>query len=286
MLEKVDRILVAAHDAQDVAQRWCDLVDAVIDRREDVPALGSRRTVLRLGDSELEVHQPVAEGAVAEHLAGGSGPLAIGLAARETGPVLEHLSRLGIEGAPLGRDQHYYAAAALGIPGLRVVLSALEERPRVGLLETLYEGTHLTPDAAAATAAIARVFNLDASQFVPIESATYGYQGTLTLFDASALHRIETIDPYDRSKTMGRYFDRFGPSLYMCYAEASDLTPIRERLKALAPRDWTGSDDDPNGLFIHPRATGSTMMGVSRSTWAWSWSGYPDRIVPASQAPG
>ena len=65
-------------------------------------------------------------------------------------------------------------------------------------------------------------------------------------------------------------------------AQQRENRPMRgERLKALAPHDWTGSDDDPNGLFIHPNATGSTLLGVSRTSWAWSWSGYPDRILPA-----
>ncbi|MEZ5557205.1 MAG: hypothetical protein R3E86_01470 [Pseudomonadales bacterium] len=281
MLDRVDRILVAVRDAESVARRWCDLVDAVIDRRVQVPALGSRKIVLRLGDAELETHEPTGEGAVASHLQQAAGPLAAGLATADLPGLLERLRALGMEGVELGEGRWYFNDAALGIAGLRVVLSALEPHGRVGLLGSLYECTHLTADAPASAAAIARLFGLDASRFVPIRSEQYGYDGALTLFDGNRLHRIESIDPFDRSKTMGRYFDRFGPSLYMCYAEAPDLAPIRERLKALAPHDWTGSDGDPNGLFIHPNATGSTMMGVSRTSFAWSWSGYPERVVPA-----
>jgi hypothetical protein len=281
MLDRVDRVLVAARDAEHVAGRWCELVDAVVARRADVPALGSRKVVVQLGDAELEVHEPVAAGPIADHLTTGAGPFAAGLAARDLPALLEHLRGLGIEGVPLGEDRWYLDGEHLGIAGLRVVLSPLEPLPTVGLLGSLYECTHLTPDAGVSTAAIARVFGLDAAQFVPIRSEQYGYEGTLTLFDGARLHRIETICPFDRSKTMGRYFDRFGPSLYMCYAEAPDIAPIRERLERLAPGDWTGSRDNPDGLFIHPRATGSTMMGVSRTTHAWSWSGHPERIVPA-----
>ncbi len=50
----------------------------------------------------------------------------------------------------------------------------------------------------------------------------------------------------------------------MCYGETDRLPELRERLKQLAPRDWTGSDADPNGLFVHPRALGGVMLGVSR----------------------
>ena len=135
--------------------------------------------------------------------------------------------------------------------------------------------------SAGAAAEFARLFALDKQNFVPIRSENFGYDGTLTLFDSNALHRIETINPFERTKTMGRYFERFGPTLYMCYAETDRLPELRERLKALAPRDWTGSDADPNGLFVHPRALGGVMLGVSRESYAWTWSGRPDRVIPA-----
>ncbi|MCZ6617819.1 MAG: hypothetical protein O7E57_06770, partial [Gammaproteobacteria bacterium] len=171
-----------------------------------------------------------------------------------------------------------------GIPGLNVVVSVHEQRARIGLLRNLYEATHLTNDANQSAADIARVFALDRDAFVPIDSDTYGYEGFLTLFDASELPRIESIHPYDASKTMGRYREKFGPSMYMCYGETDDLPALRERLKTLAPHDWTGSDDNPDGLFINPRALGGTMVGVSRTTYAWTWSGYPERVVPVIES--
>jgi len=280
MLDRVDRILVAAADAEAVAARWCELVDAVVDRRGDEPLLGSRKVVVRMGDAEMEIQQPLEPGPMSEHMRNSAGPFAVGLASADLPGLLTHLADQGITTAPLSEGRHYCSTQALGIPGLRVVVSAVESHKSIGLLKNLYECTHLTADADESTAAIARVFGLDAQQFIAIRSDTYGYEGSLTLFDSQRLHRIETIDPFDRSKTMGRYFDRFGPSLYMCYAEADDIRPIRDRLQALAPGHWTGSTEDDNGMFIHPQATGSTMLGISRTTWAWSWSGYPDRIRP------
>ena len=150
----------------------------------------------------------------------------------------------------------------------------------MGLLSNLYEATHLTNDANQSTRDIARVFALDAEAFVAIDSDTYGYEGSLTLFNPSALHRIESIHPYDVSKTMGRYCEKFGPSMYMCYGETDDLPALREQLKTVAPDNWTGSDDNNDGLFINPRALGGVMVGVSRTTYDWTWSGYPDRVIP------
>jgi hypothetical protein len=278
MLDRVDRILVAVHDAQTVASKWCDLVDAVIDRRVMAPALGSHAIVLRVGDAELEIHEPTGTGPIADHLANGAGPFAAGLASRQLPELIEHLASQAIQPVPLEEGRLFCDATALGIPGLRIVLSDVEQHAPVGLLQNLYECTHLTGDATVSTASVAQVLGLDPDEFVKIASDTYGYEGSLTLFDSKRLHRIETIHPYDHNKTMGRYFQRFGPTLYMCYAEAADLAPIRERMKALAPTAWTGSDDNPDGMFIHPRATGSTMLGISRATFAWSWSGYPQRI--------
>jgi hypothetical protein len=148
------------------------------------------------------------------------------------------------------------------------------------LLRHLYEATHLTDDAPRTCSELARIFGLDASSFVPIRSENFGYDGTLTLFDASQLDRVETIHPYDETKTMGRFFQRSGPSMYMCYAETDDLPGLRDRVTALAPGDWTGSTEDNDGLFIHPKALGGVMLGISRTTHAWTWSGYPERRVP------
>ena len=91
-----------------------------------------------------------------------------------------------------------------------------------------------------------------------------------------------TITPFDTTKTMGRFFTRRGPSLYMCFAEADDLPALRARLRDHAPADWTGPPDGPlDTLFIHPKALGGVMMGVSRTTFGWTWSGRPERVVAA-----
>ena len=68
----------------------------------------------------------------------------------------------------------------------------------------------------------------------------------------------------------------------MCFAEAPDLAVIRTRLEEHAPGDWTGSTHAtvPDTLFIHPRALAGLMMGVSRTTVGWTWSGHPERVQP------
>jgi hypothetical protein len=279
MLTRIDRVLLTAHDAAAVASRWVQLLDAQQLREETVPTLVARRIVLGVGDAEVEVLQPTGEGPVARHLASGGGPFAAGVATRNIHRMRRRFAEAGIVPTQFGQ-QFLVDGGRLGVPGLSVVVSPHVERPRYGLLSNLYEVTHLTGNPNAAAAALARMFGLKPRNFVPIHSAAYGYDGVLTLFDPDALHRIETINPFDRTKTMGRYFDRFGPKLYMCYGETDRLAELRERVKQHAANDWTGSDTDPNGLFVHPRALGGVMLGVSRETHAWTWSGRPDRVKP------
>jgi len=281
MLTRIDRVQITAADAITLADRFVRLLDAEIAHADDVPALRARRTVLRLGDGEVEILEPTGPGQVADHLESGrGGPFAVGFATPSIHRLRRQLAERGIVPTNVGHERHFIDAGRLGIPGLNVVISPDEERPRVGLFTRFYEATHLTDNARASATRLAQTFALDAREFVPIESTQYGYRGFLTLFRGTELDRVETINPYDAAKTMGRFFGRFGPSLYMCYAETDRLSDLRARLKSLAPKDWTGSDNNDDGLFIHPKALGGLMVGVSRTTYAWTWSGHPERVRP------
>src|SRR5205823_12797865 len=103
------------------------------------------------------------------------------------------------------------------------VVSAEEDLPAVGALDFLYEVTNLVNDAGAAAAQYADAFGLHPSAFVPIDSGHYGYGGSLTLFNPDRLHRFEVITPEDDTKTMGRFFNKTGESLYMCFADSGEL---------------------------------------------------------------
>ena len=144
----------------------------------------------------------------------------------------------------------------------------------------------LTSDSASAVQQTAAAFGLEPAHFVPIASPEYGYTGTLTLFHPDRLDRLEIVTPNDPAKTMGRFFAKRGPSLYMCFAEAADLAVIRSALLEHAPNDWTGphGPEAPDSLFIHPRALGGMMLGISRTSFAWTWSGHPERVVAGPRA--
>ncbi len=284
MLTRVDRIQVTSTDRRKTAEHWRRLLDAELVRDDVLKGLGARRSVLRAGTSEVEILDADGPGPVAEHVSElGGGLFAVGFAASDLDAVRGRLDDQGIERETEG-GQLFIDGNQLGIAGLRVVLSQHREREPAGLLRHLYEATHLTPDFAGAAADLASRFALDASHFVPIGSEQYGYTGSLTLFDPERLDRVETVTTTTHEKTMGRFFQRRGPCLYMAYAESDHVGAIRERLLAQAPDGWTGDREAqaPDGLFIHPKALGGMLLGVSRTTFAWTWSGSPDRVQKSS----
>jgi hypothetical protein len=285
MLTRVDRIQVVVADRVSAAAGYRRLLGAVSAREDRIAGLGARRTVLQLGSSEVELLEPDGAGTVADFLARTKGGLfAAGFAAPDVAQVRAHLTTHGIDAAEES-GQLFLSPEALGLPGLRAVISAAIDRPAVGGLRHLYEATLLVDDCATVVARVATVFGLDAAHFVPIRSAEYGYNGTLTLFHPQRLDRMEIITPDQPDKTMGRLFAKRGACWYMCFVEADDLIPIRARLLEHAPTQWTGPRDTPtvDSLFIHPPVLGGVMIGVSRTTVAWMWSGHTDRVQP--QAP-
>lgn len=280
MLTRVDRVQVVVADAEATAAAHRRLLGAEVARQDRLQALAARRTVLALGDGEIELLAPDGAGPVADFLAQTRGGLfAAGFASADLARLRRHLQERGVAVVEEG-GQLFVAPQSLGVPGLRCVLSPAAERRRVGLVRGLYEVTLLADDFAALVPEVARVFALEAAHFAPIRSEEFGYEGVLTLFHPDRLDRVEVITPTDGAKTMGRFFARRGPSLYMCYAEAEDLRPIRDRALEHAPGDWTGPGGEaaPDNLFLHPKALGGMMLGVSRDSVAWRWSGRPERV--------
>jgi len=282
MLRQVDRVQLVVSDRRSAALSFSKLLGAVLVREDSVGALGALRSVLRLGRSEVELLEPDAVGAAADFLRRTRGGLfAAGLTSPDLWALRSHLAARGVEVEAAG-GQLLLRPESLGVPGLWVVISSQAEREPAGLLDRLYEVTLLTPDWKRSAECVADRFALDSQAFAPIRSVEYGYEGVLTLFQPSQLDRIEVVTPYDVAKTMGRFFGRRGPSLYMCYAESNDTAALRTRFLEYAPQHWTGAREGPapDNLYLHPGALSGLLLGVSRRTFAWAWSGRPERVEP------
>ena len=282
MLERVDRIQLAVTDAAETARAFQEILGAEPAREEPSDHLNAQRTVLTLGESEIELCAPRGVGIVRAHLEQwGPGLLTAGFSVASMAALRALLFAEGVEFTKEG-EQTYLEPAETA--GMRVVLSPDVGSRRLGLVSHLYEVTNtLVSPWQDAAERYTRLFGLDPSRFSPITSERFGYAGTLTLFDPPGrLDRIEISQVTRPDTAMGRWAARRGDSLYMCYAETEDVGAIVRRLTRRGAR-FTPRGGDPlaerDGLWIHPSALGGLLLGISRATLAWEWSGRPERVV-------
>ena len=284
MLSEIDRVLIATPDADAAAARWRTLLGAEEVSRGPVASLGAARVLLRAGMSDIELLEPDGAGPIGDALArrGRAHLFAAGAASPDADAVAHHAAS---EGARVHSEtgRHLVEFEIEGAP-IRFVVSPETERPRAGLIDFLYEATVLAADQAKAVDRIARIFALDRTSFTAITSGAFGYTGVLTLFRAGALHRFEVITPADADKTMGRYYAREGAAFYMAFAESSAMPLIEANAKTAGAGltiDRPGTRDlalASDQLWLHPRSLGGMMLGISRPTMAWKWSGHPERV--------
>ncbi|MEX0682194.1 MAG: VOC family protein [Dehalococcoidia bacterium] len=276
MLDRVDRILVAVRDRAAAADTFRALLGAEKVREDDVPCYAAKRVVVRAGISEFDLMEPAGPGALADHLeARGEGIFGAGFSTPDLAGVSRRLDDAGLHFSEEGSDVFVEPDQTLG---MRTALRATDDaREPTGHISYLYEITHIVDDHERASEFYANIFGLDQSRFAPIHSEMYGYGGTLTLFDPpDRLDRIELTQITEPARAMGRFYARRGPSLYMCFVETPDVTPIRERLDASGGRYEPTGDFPGAGLFIHPSALHGVLMGVSLTNVAWRWSGRPE----------
>lgn len=275
MLTRIDRVVLAVPERAPVVAAWGGLLGAAVDGEDRVEHLAARRTRLRLGTGTVDVLEPDGAGALQDAVAARGGHLyAAGAATPDLRDVLLALQQRGVDHVVTGTtvDGEVWFDAG---HGLRLVVDLDRTREPVGHVDELYEVTNLVDDAEKASLELADLMGLHPSAFEPISSTEYGYAGTLTLFNAARLHRVEVIHPHDATKTMGRYYAKHGESLYMCFAETGELAAITESLRERGiPHTAVGD----HTTFIHPQALGGTMVGLSRRTFAWTWSGHPERV--------
>jgi hypothetical protein len=282
MLERVDRVQLAVAEPGPAARQFQDILGAEVVRQDASDYLTARRTILALGGSEVELCAPRSAGIVRAHLERwGPGPLTAGFSVA-SGPALRaHFISEDVEFTKEG-DQTYLEPGET--IGMRVVISPAGTRKTTGLVQHLYEGTNtIVSDWTAAAERYTRLFGLDPARFSPIHSDRFGYTGTLTLFDPPArLDRIEISQVTDPKSPMGRWAAKRGDSLYMCYAETDDVGAITRRLARHHAR-FTPRGGDPlaerDGLWIHPSALSGLLLGISRTTVGWEWSGRPELVA-------
>lgn len=279
MLKKINRLQLVAEKS--APQPWISLLGAEIAGEDRIACLGAKRTSLRLGQGYVELLQPDGDGPVADAVAArGTHLFASGASTEDFDGLMAHLKSQGITPA-FENGCAYLDGDQTGGFGMRLVISREENLPSVGDIDFLYEASLLVDDADAAVAHTTKLFALNAGNFIPISSTKFKYHGSLTLFEANKLGRFEIITPSDPSTTMGRFFKRNGQGYYMCFGETDALATIEQRLIAAGTGHTTERPEgqkNPDVVFVHHTALGGMMLGLSRPTKAWFWSGQPDQV--------
>jgi len=285
MLTAINRIQIATPDAADAARGWISLLGAQPHSTGRIRALAAKRTTLRLGRGEIDILEPDGAGPIDAALKkrGRAYLFAGGASAADLPKTIADLRTQGIE-VTLEEGQAYLnPSKALGV-NFPFVLSATNDRPSAGAIDFLYEVTLLAHDAPGVSARFAKLFTLDDANFVPIASDHFDYTGILTLFSRDDLHRFEVICPRSNQSTMGRYLERQGEAFYMCFAESRDMLGIEQRAQAAGAGitvdrpEGRRADQPADQMWLHPPALGGVMLGLSRPTMAWKWSGHPERV--------
>ena len=286
MLTEIDRIQLATPDADNAAEKWRRLVGAEEIRRDKIACLSAKRVTLRAGASDIEILEPDGAGLIESELKrrGRAHLFAAGASSPDPAAVARHAKAKGAEHVE-ENGRHHLALTIEGAP-IRFVISSEEAREPIGDLDFLYEATLLAADQAGAVRQIRDAFALDDSHFTTINSEHFGYTGVLTLFREGALHRFEVITPTDRQKTMARFHAREGTSFYMAFAESARMAHIEREAKradagiTVERPDGRAAFRTADQLWLHPPSLGGMMLGVSRPSMAWRWSGHPERVVP------
>ena len=283
MLDRVDRVQVAVADMQKAAKTYGNILGAKISRKEPSGYLVAKRTILAVGESEIELCEPDGSGRVSDFMSKrGEGLMSAGFSTSTPEALKDRLVALGI--SPVEDGSQFYIPPENTF-GLRIVISPSVPRYRVGLVSFLYEVTHtLVSDWQKVAACHAGLFGLNPLRFSFIKSDRFGYEGTLTLFNPpDRLDRIELSQVKNKTSAMGRWGFKHGNSLYMCYCETRNIENIISRLEETRFR-WTPRGEnrktEKDGLWIHPSALNGVLLGVSRTTLGWEWSGRPELVQP------
>ena len=282
MLDRLDRMLVAVRDRAAAADTFSAVLGAEKVGDDSIALYAASRTTMRAGDSEFDLLEPSGDGPVAELLESrGEGIFGGGFST----PNLDELtSNLEDSGVAFAREGNSLYIEPDQTHGMRVAIRQSAPREPAGLISFVYEVTNVVDDHKAATDFYTRAFGLDQSRFSPIDSDMWGYVGTLTLFNPpERLDRIEITQTTDSTRSMGRFYERRGQSIYMCFVETPNAGAIKERLHARGGRHQQLANDPAAGLYIHPSALHGILMGVSGTNVAWRWSGHPE-LAPKSAA--
>jgi len=287
-MDRVDRVQVIVRSAQIAAATFHELLGTEVVARNQCRYLDANRTILACGESEIELCEPDGAGRAADFLAGrGEGLMTAGISCAKPQRLKRRLHALEYSVIEDGGQFYLPGSEHYGMP---FVISETRPRSRVGPVSFLFEVTNvLVSDWRRVAAHYAGIFGLNPHNFSRLRNETFGYDGTLTLFDPpNRLDRIELSQVMREDVAMARWTKRYGDSVYMCSCEAHDIENLVERFLSAGVR-WTprgkSKETERDGFWTHPGDLHGLLLGVSRTTVAWEFSGRPEFVHPPAGPP-
>jgi hypothetical protein len=265
MLERIDRLALAVHDASVAAQDFAAIFDSEIVSIQSDVQVGAMRTTLQWGQDQIELLEPTGDGAVARFMqAGRSGIFAGGFALADPSALVARLrDQLVVHEQVGGR----FVILPEDLGGTGVILAPRVERERVGLNDKIWQLTYALPELGPAVARYTGLFGLHDDYTNYYTSDTFGYEGAITWFDArdgGLLDSLEYLEPNDPTKAVARFVRRNGTGIYMASIETDAIPEIKARVTATGD-GWQGTDF---GGFIHPkRLHGLLLALVTYKDW-------------------
>lgn len=280
MLDYVDRILVAVRSLDAAESNYSNILAA--RRIEDFESqwLNARSRRMQLGATQVELCEPRGDGIAQKHLdQWGEGLMYGGVSTPDLDAFTRHLEAHQVRFTE--SDGRIYLEPS-NLYNMPLVVSKTARNARgEGPVEFLYELTMVLNSSWQDVAArYADGLGLQPERNVGITFERFGYVGTLMMFDPDRLDRIELSEAHDPAFPMGRFSAKRGDALYMCYVQTDDLADVISRLEKHGQR-YTRRTQTPverDGLWIHPSALNGVLIGVSRHSLAWQWSGRHDRV--------
>lgn len=285
MLDRADRMLVAVHDREQAAETFIQRLQATPLGDTVRPYLNASCREMAVGESFFELCEPTGAGPTRQHLERwGEGLFRAGYQTPSIVRLSEHLKSEGVAHQIESESLYIDGDQTAGLPMVITASRMPQNQNPDGSISFIYESTNtLESDWRTVASRYARIFKLNPSFFSPISNERFGYDGTLTLFDPDQLHRIELSQTFaDQPTPMRRFVEkRGGDSLYMCFVEAHGLDNLKARLLEQDVRLAARGPDiltERDTFWVHPRYLHGVLLGVSRTGFAWQWSGQPNRV--------
>ncbi|MBI3954041.1 MAG: VOC family protein, partial [Chloroflexi bacterium] len=270
-VQMIERAVIATADLDAGIASYQRALGLPLVARGSLPEVDIDYAFLGAGTSFIELMRPRSDQSPLHRFLakrGGPGLYAIGLLSSDLQADVDALAAAGV------RHREVTIAAVRG-PRSRVVWpdprdmqgalfqvldhreAAPQDHPHV---VQIWQCSPLVPDLALARSRYELI--VKGARVEAGSSARYGYRhNTLYLGAGPHAQSFELCSPTDSSRPMGRFYQRWGPSIYMITLEVRDLAGLVRGFEARGVR-YVSEPGSARIGYIHPQETPGCFIGL------------------------